>query len=241
MDDTTTAATGPIAPAAISSELAHGGGPYIAGLGPLLAVPPLTLRRGSPPGFPTLASPTWSHAVAPSALPTTDSPLVDTLATIQAAVTASRERERAASLAVERERALGAALTTQMATTQRLLGRPPTAPVEPPEDPLASDLDADLIAALHAQAAGLHNIRALVSVVLDLASSHYPVGEDRSFSRFGGSSWCLMDSVVLSWLHGTITVELQDIIRDQTDTARKAWLALEDQFLGNRDAPSTSC
>jgi hypothetical protein len=50
-----------------------------------------------------------------------------------------------------------------------------------------------------------------------------------------------MDSVVLSWLHGTITVELQDIIRDQTDTARKAWLALEDQFLGNRDAPSTSC
>jgi len=45
-----------------------------------------------------------------------------------------------------------------------------------------------------------------------------------------------MDSVVLSWLHGTITVELQDIIRDQADTARQAWLALEDQFLGNRDA-----
>jgi hypothetical protein len=43
-----------------------------------------------------------------------------------------------------------------------------------PEDPLASDLDADLIAALHAQAAGLHNIRALVSVVLDPTSSHYP-------------------------------------------------------------------
>jgi hypothetical protein len=45
-----------------------------------------------------------------------------------------------------------------------------------------------------------------------------------------------MDSVVLSWLHGTITVELQDIIRDQADIARQAWLALEDQFLGNRDA-----
>jgi hypothetical protein len=45
-----------------------------------------------------------------------------------------------------------------------------------------------------------------------------------------------MDSVVLSWLHGTITVELQDIIRDQADTARQEWLALEDQFLGNRDA-----
>jgi hypothetical protein len=45
-----------------------------------------------------------------------------------------------------------------------------------------------------------------------------------------------MDSVVLSWLHGTITVELQDIIRDQADTGHQAWLALEKQFLGNRDA-----
>ena len=164
----------PIAPAVISSELAHGGAPYIAGLGPLHAAPPLPLRRGSPSGFPALASPTWSPIVAPSALPAADFPLVDTLATIQAAVTASRERERVASLALEREHALGAALTTQMATTQRLLGRPPTAPAEPPEDPLASDLDADLIAALHAQAEGLHNIRALVSMVLDPASPHSP-------------------------------------------------------------------
>jgi hypothetical protein len=117
MDDTTTTTIGPgtqlpVAPAAISSELAHGGPPYIAGLGPLHAAPPLTIRRGSPSCFPTLASPTWSHTVVPFALPTTDSPLVDTLATIQAAVTASRERERVASLALERERALGAALTT---------------------------------------------------------------------------------------------------------------------------------
>jgi hypothetical protein len=112
MDDTTTAATSTIAPAAISSEPAHGGAPYIAGLAPLPAVSPLTLRRGSPSGFPTLASPTWSHAVTPSTPPTTASPLVDTLSTIQAAVTASREHERAASLALERERALGAALTT---------------------------------------------------------------------------------------------------------------------------------
>jgi hypothetical protein len=164
----------PIAPAALSSELAHGGAPYIAGLGPITAASPLPLRRGSPPGFPASAPPTWSYTVAPSALPTTDSALVGTLATIQAAVTASRERERTASLALERERALGAALTTQMATTQRLLGRPTLAAAEPPEDPHTSDLDADLIAALHAQAAGLHNIRALVSVVLDPASSHYP-------------------------------------------------------------------
>jgi hypothetical protein len=216
---TTTVTTGPgthlpIAPAAISSELTHGGAPYIAGLGPLHAASPLPLRHGSPPGFPAFASPTWSHTVAPSALPVTDSPLVGTLATIQATVTASRERERAASLALERERALGAALTTQMATTQRLLGHPPLARAEPPvtpEDPLASDLDADLIAALHAQAAGLHNIRALVSVVLDPASSHYPRWRGQvplTLRRFvlddhvlvdhdapPPRSWCLMDSV----------------------------------------------
>jgi hypothetical protein len=257
--DTTAATTDPgmhlpIAPAAISSELAHGGAPYIAGLGPLHAAPPLTLRRGSLPGFPAPASPTWSHIVAPSALPNTNSPLVGTLATIQAAVTASWECERAASLALERECALGAALTTQMATTQRLLGRPPAAHAEPPvtpEDPLASDLDADLIAALHAQAAGLHNIRALVSVVLDPASSHYLRWQGHvllTLRRFvlddhvlvdhdapPPRSWCLMDNVVLSWLHDTTTVELQDIIRDQVDTARQAWLALEYQFLGNSD------
>jgi hypothetical protein len=45
-----------------------------------------------------------------------------------------------------------------------------------------------------------------------------------------------MDSMVLSWLYGTITVELQDIIHDQADSARQAWLALEGQFLGNWEA-----
>jgi hypothetical protein len=44
-----------------------------------------------------------------------------------------------------------------------------------------------------------------------------------------------MDSVVLSWLHGTITIELQDIIRDQADTGHQAWLALEEQSFGNWD------
>jgi hypothetical protein len=41
-----------------------------------------------------------------------------------------------------------------------------------------------------------------------------------------------MDTVVLSWLHDTITVELQDIIRDQADTARQAWLASRNSSSG---------
>jgi hypothetical protein len=49
-----------------------------------------------------------------------------------------------------------------------------------------------------------------------------------------------MDIVVLSWLNDTITVELQDIVRDQVDTARKTWLALEDQFVGT-PLPTSPC
>jgi hypothetical protein len=73
---------------------------------------------------------------------------------------------------------LGATLTAQMAIAQRLIiGPPPVThetPPPTPEAPHASGLYADHIAALHAQAAGLHNIRSLVSIVLDPTSSHYP-------------------------------------------------------------------
>jgi hypothetical protein len=150
---------------------------------------------------------------------------------------------------------MSVAPTAHMASAQRLLlGHPPTAPatpLPPPEAPLATGLDADHIAAFHAQAARLHNIRSLVSIVLDPTSSHYPRwrGQVLTLRRYAlddhvlddvatppSPAWTLMDTVVLSWLHGTITVELQDIIRDQADTGRQAWLALEEQFLGNRDA-----
>jgi hypothetical protein len=99
---------------------------------------------------PLLADATW----APTA-PSTDSALVSAIATIQAA---SQERERAASLALEHERAMGAALTAQMDIVQRLILSPPSVihgalPLTP-EAPLASGLDADHIAALHARSRG---------------------------------------------------------------------------------------
>jgi hypothetical protein len=43
-----------------------------------------------------------------------------------------------------------------------------------------------------------------------------------------------MDEVVLSWIHGILTAELQDIVRVLDDTTHRIWGALEDQFLGNR-------
>jgi hypothetical protein len=46
--------------------------------------------------------------------------------------------------------------------------------------------------------------------------------------------WLLMDEVVLSWIHGTLTTELQDIVCVPDDTAHRIWGALEAQFLGHR-------
>jgi hypothetical protein len=157
---------------------------------------------------------------------------------------ASKERERAATRALEQERTLGATLTAQMATAQHLIIAPPTVVIETPpptpEAPNASGLDTDHIVALHAQDAALHNIWSLVSIVLDPASSHYPrwwgqilltlrryVLDDHVLDDIVAPSsptWSLMDTVVLSWLHDTITIELQDIIRDQAHTARRRGL-----------------
>jgi hypothetical protein len=90
-----------------------------------------------------------------------------------------------------------------------------------------------------------------VSIVLDPASSHYARwrGQVLTLRRYAlanhvlddivappSPAWSLMDTVVLSWLHDTITVELQDIIGDQANMGHQVWFALEEQFLENRDA-----
>jgi hypothetical protein len=129
---------------------------------------PTRLTGHLPPGFPTtrplVADATWA-----SPHPSTDSTLPSTIAAIQAALAASQERERTTSRALDQEHALAATLTAQMATVQRLiLNPPPVDPGTPPPTPDAthtSGLEADHIAALHAQAAGLQNIWSLVSVV----------------------------------------------------------------------------
>jgi hypothetical protein len=42
--------------------------------------------------------------------------------------------------------------------------------------------------------------------------------------------------VVLSWLLGTITVDLQETTCTRDRTAQQLWVSLEEQFLGNREA-----
>jgi hypothetical protein len=47
-----------------------------------------------------------------------------------------------------------------------------------------------------------------------------------------------MDCVVKSWIVTTLTDDLGEIIHAQGSTARHTWLAIESQFLGNREARS---
>jgi hypothetical protein len=84
---------------------------------------------------------------------------------------------------------------------------------------------------------------------LDLSSTHYTQWRDHVLLTLGRYSlsdhvllditsigilaWDRMDSVVKSWIWGTISPDLQDVVRQRGHTARDAWLALENHFLGN--------
>ncbi|XP_062208877.1 uncharacterized protein LOC133910525 [Phragmites australis] len=111
--------------------------------------------------------------------------------------------------------------------------------------------EATTIASLHAQAVTVLSIKSLVPVVLDLHSPHYSkwrglfllaVGKyalsDHVFSDAAApdnAAWARMECTVLGWLYGTITSKLLDIVMTPTATARIIWVALEQQFLGNRE------
>ena len=45
-------------------------------------------------------------------------------------------------------------------------------------------------------------------------------------------AWLRLDSIAMSWIFGTISLDLQDIVRTHGGTTRQAWLAVEGQFLG---------
>jgi hypothetical protein len=80
--------------------------PYIDSLGPLpRAISPTQLRSRRPPPSFTITTPVPMICAA-------DPVLVIVIAMIQAVVAASQEHERATSLALGQERALGATLNT---------------------------------------------------------------------------------------------------------------------------------
>jgi hypothetical protein len=109
-----------------------------------------------------------------------------------------------------------------------------------------------MVAQLHLQVAGVQNIRALVSVLLDPASSSYGRWRDQvllTLRRYAlddhvlvdspiearDVAWLRLNSIALSWIFGTISLDLHDLVRTHGGTARQAWVALEGQFLGNAE------
>jgi hypothetical protein len=93
-----------------------------------------------------------------------------------------------------------------------------------------------------------------VPVVLDVTSTQYPRWRDlvlltlqhyalddhvSDAPTLDDPHWRRMDNVVLPWLLDTITIDLQETTRTHDRghdrTAQQLWVALEEQFIGNRE------
>ena len=164
-----------------------------------------------------------------------------------------------AALAWERERAAADASALRVAEAEHFLrvsSGQPGASFSRQAPPAGSGARYDptdaMVAQLHLQAAGVQNIRALVTVLLDPTSSSYERWRDQvllalrhyalddhvlldTLIEAQGVAWLRLDSVAMSWIFGTISLDLQDQVRTHGGTARQAWVALEGQFLGNAE------
>ena len=106
--------------------------------------------------------------------------------------------------------------------------------------------------ALWAQATAVVNVKSLIPVILDQATNTYTkwrhlfltvlgkyaltqhVLEDEAFPT--RPAWTQADCVVLTWIYGTVSGDLQQSLMLQERTARQAWQFLEDEFLGQRES-----
>src|SRR5690242_15406699 len=85
----------------------------------------------------------------------------------------------------------------------------------------------------------------MVPVVLEPESPSYARWRDFSSLPFAATpwmtgvaltaAWVCLDSIVLTWIMGTISVDLHSLLRNLPH-ARAAWLAIKGQFLGNAEA-----
>jgi hypothetical protein len=93
------------------------------------------------------------------------------------------------------------------------------------------------------------NVRQLVNIVLD-SSTNYASWRDlmeRALQRYAlikhvtddtpsnDPGWIRMDIVVLNWINNSISADLHQVVRERGCTTRHLWLAIENQFLGNRE------
>jgi hypothetical protein len=116
--------------------------------------------------------------------------------------------------------------------------------------PTASSTYEDtVVAGLHLQAAAVLNIHQLVNIVLD-SSTNYANWcdlKEQALQRYAlikhvtddapsnDPGWIRMDNVILSWIINSISADLHQVVRERGCTTRHLWLAIENQFLGNRE------
>lgn len=128
------------------------------------------------------------------------------------------------------------------------------------EDPVIGDIPvcdallhhvAAAIINQHAQAVAVQNIRTLIPVVLNVTSTTYAHWRETFLLTLGRLSlrhhvlsdevpvaspnWDRMDCVVRAWIQGAISDDLVAAVLERGATAQAAWLAIESQFLGNRE------
>jgi hypothetical protein len=175
------------------------------------------------------------------------------LTAARTALVARQARVQAAAAALEREREAADALGRQVAEAEHFLGAPAShdagdvstgsmAHRVPHNAALWHDPADPAVVQLHYQAGGVQNIKLLVPVVLEPASPSYARWRDLmllTLRRYAlddhvltdtsvavrTPAWLRLDSIVLSWIAGTISLELHDLVRHTTD-ARQAWLGL---------------
>ncbi|XP_039827512.1 uncharacterized protein LOC120689272 [Panicum virgatum] len=169
------------------------------------------------------------------------------LATIHTGSRAAQSEEEAAAAAKERD----AALPSDADTDDR--DDDGTPPDSGPRDLHHALLlhEAAAIVNLHALAVAVQNIRSLIPVVLDV-SGNYARWKDQFLLVVGKFSlrdhvlsdaplaatqpdWARMDCVVKSWILGSNSDDPADTISVGAISTRDAWLAVETQFLGNRE------
>lgn len=168
---------------------------------------------------------------------------------------AAQERVRTAAAALDQERAQADALEQQAAALRNRLRAELLKDDDVHDDDARSGhSEAAAIAHLHSQAAAVQNIKHLIPIVLEFqSSSNYSKWRGYFLLTLGRFSlkdhvlsddarpddpaWSRMDCVVVSWIFNTISPDLLDIVHEHAGTtARAAWLAVENQFLGNRES-----
>jgi hypothetical protein len=113
----------------------------------------------------------------------------------------------------------------------------------------SSKYEDTVVVGLHLQAAAVLNVRQLVNIVLD-SSTNYACWRDlmeQALQRYAlikhvmndtpsnDPGWIRMDNVVLNWISNSISADLHQVVRERGCTVRHLWLAIENQFLDNRE------